>query len=75
MLSACKYMKLDCSTCDAVLHQKQVLDQLDPWSDPMQKLLYSYGHKCKLDFIPDFHLSQRDTSQKKDNSSGTRQTS
>lgn len=47
MVSACKYMKLDCLTHDAVLCQKQVLDQLDPWSDPMQKLLYSYGPEGK----------------------------
>lgn len=42
MLSAHKYMKFDCLTCGAILYRKQVLDQLDPWYDPMQKLLYSY---------------------------------
>lgn len=70
MLSACKYMKLDCLTRGAILYQKQVLDQLDHWSDPMQKLLYSCGPEGKLDFIADVHLSQTDIlpSQKKENS-------
>lgn len=70
MLSACKCMKLDCLTRGAILYQKQVLDHLDPWSDPMQELLSSYGPEGKLGFIADVHLSQTDTLplQKKENS-------
>lgn len=70
MLSARKYMKLDCLTHGAIPYQKQVLDQLDPWSDPLQKLLYSYGPEGKLDFVADIHLSQTDTLSfvKKENS-------
>lgn len=70
MLSAPKYMEHDSLTRGAILYQKQVLGQLHPRSDLMQKLLYSYGPEGKLDFIADIHLSQTDTwpLQKKENS-------
>lgn len=69
MLPARKYMKLDFLTRGAIPYQKQVLDQLDPWSNPMQELLYPYGLKV-IGFIADVHVSQTDALplQKKENS-------